>query len=72
MADLNVGLAQGIGRNLRLKQRLSHEKQYKKESDRCTVICWGCIDVTNNALVITRPSNRTGRKYTVGIAVTLS
>ena len=33
MANLNVGLEQGIGSNRRLKQRLTRGKPCKKESD---------------------------------------
>ena len=33
LANLNVGLEQGIGSNLRLKQRLRHDKSCKKESE---------------------------------------
>ena len=33
MANLNVGLEQGIGSNLRLKQRLKHDKPCTMESE---------------------------------------
>ena len=33
MANLNVGLEQGFGSNLRLKERSRHDKPFKKKSE---------------------------------------
>ena len=41
MANLQVGLEQGIGGNLRLKQR--YGKQCQKESELCTLMRWQYI-----------------------------
>ena len=67
VANLNVGLDQGIGRNLRLKQRITHGKTCMKESELCTLVCWGYIEVTINrkwlaqGKVITTQCHRTGK-----------
>ena len=48
MANLNVG----IGSNLQLKQRLRQGKPSKKESEWCTLNCWGYIEVTTKILQV--------------------
>ena len=46
IANLNVGLEWGIGSNLRLKQRLRHDKLCKKDKECCILVGWGNIEMT--------------------------
>ena len=82
IANLNIGVERVIGSNLRLTQRLRHDKLCKKDKECCIFVGWGNVEMTAHRWRVSglhrenhhlsKPLNMIKIKRTKEIAATLS